>query len=156
MKMLNFNDISLTTQCFAKFSETESFEMVDSCVEEIICCPEIINNTANVYQICNNPNYRKKTICSCRGDTSNMFLLQKVTFKKDIIRVKCNCPIRSILWVISYVLQSFLKKLFGEKCIDDPAESPDSIITQLLILDNHDFKLTRASNVVASIDPHGN
>ena len=103
MKMLNFNGISFTTQWFAKFSETESFEMVDFCVKEIICCPEIINNTANVYQICNNPNYRKKTICSCRGDTSNMFLLQKVTFKKGIIRVKCSCPIRSILWVISYV-----------------------------------------------------
>ena len=53
-------------------------------------------------------------------------------------------------------LQSFLKKLFVEKCIDDPAESPDSIITQLLTLDNHDFKLTRARNVVALIDPHGN
>ena len=98
----------------------------------------------------------KKTICSCRGDTSNMFLVQKVTFKKGIIRVKFSCPIRSILWAISYVLQSLLKKLFEEKCIDDPAESPDLIITQLLILNNHDFKPMRASNVVASIDPHDN
>ena len=82
--------------------------------------------------------------------------IKKITFKKGIIRVKCSCPIRTILWAISYILQGLLKKLFGEKCIDDPAESPDLIITQLLILDNHDFKLTRASNIVVSIDPHVN
>ena len=155
MKMLNFNGISVTTQWIAKLSESEPFELVDSCVEEIICCPEIINKTVNAYQICNNPNYRKKTICSGRGDTNNMFLIKKVAFKKGIIRVKCSCPIRSIFWAISYILQSLLKKLFEEKFIDDPAESSDSIITQLLILDNHGFKLTRASNIVASIEPHG-
>ena len=43
LKIGNFNGICLITQRFTEFSESEPFEIVDSCVEEIICCPEIMN-----------------------------------------------------------------------------------------------------------------
>ena len=60
MKKRNFNGISLNTQRVTEFSESEPFEMMDSCVEVTICCLEIMDGSVNVYHICNNPNCRKK------------------------------------------------------------------------------------------------
>ena len=48
MKMRNFNGIPLNgiplpTERFIEFSESEPFEIVDSFVDQIICCLESIN-----------------------------------------------------------------------------------------------------------------
>ena len=53
------------------------------------------------------------------------------------------------------IFQSPLINLFGEKYIDNAVDSPDLILTQILMLDYHDFKLKHASNIVASVEPHG-
>ena len=100
----------------------------------------------------------QKTICSCREDTSDMpFLSKKVTLIKGISRVKCSCSIRNIPGqsVNVTILWSPLKKLFWEKCIGNAVDSSDSILTQILMLDYHDFKLTCTSNTVVSMEPHG-
>ena len=54
LKIRNFNGISLTTQQFTKFSESEPFEIVDSCVEEIICCPEMMNGSVIIQIVAKN------------------------------------------------------------------------------------------------------
>ena len=152
LKIRNFNGICLTTQRFTEFSESEAFEIVDSSVEEIICCPEIMNGSVNVYHICNNPNCRKKlfvpagaTLVTSRS-CQRRLLLQKASVQLNVV-----VQLEASDWqsVSVTIFPSLLKKLFGEKCIDDAVENPDSILTQLLMLDNHDFTLTRASN------PHG-
>ena len=158
LKIGNFNGICLITQRFTEFSESEPFEIMDSCVEEIICCPEIINGSVNVYHICNNPNYRIKlfvpaeatlvTCCSCQ----RRLLSKKASVGLNVVVQLETSDGQSVSVTI---FPSLLKKLFGEKCIDDAVENPDLIINQLYMLDNHDLKLTPASNIVASIDPHG-
>ena len=45
LKKRNFNVTSLATQQFTEFSESEPFEIVDSCNDKIVCCPEIINES---------------------------------------------------------------------------------------------------------------
>ena len=158
LKIGNFTGICLITQRFTEFSESEPFEIIDSCVEEIICCPEIMNGSVNVYHICNNPNCRKKlfvpaeatlvTCCSCK----RRLLSKKASVGLNVV-VQLEASDGQSVSVT--IFPSLLKKLFGEKCIDDAVENPDSIITQLHMLDNHDLKLTPASNTVTSIDPHG-
>ena len=158
LKICNFNGISLTTQQFTKFSESEPFEIVDSCVEEIICCPEMMNGSVNVYHICNNPNCRKKlfvpagvTLVICRS-CQRRFLLKKGLIKLNVVIQSEASDGQS---VSATIFPSLLKKLFGGKSVDNAVENPDSIVTQLLMLDNHDFKVMCTSNVVASIDPLG-
>ena len=51
IKMRSFKGIFLTTQQFIEFSDSEPFEIVDSCVEEIISCPEIMNGSYTVFAI---------------------------------------------------------------------------------------------------------
>ena len=158
LKIGNFNGICLITQRFTEFSESEPFEIIDSCVEEIICCPEIMNGSVNVYHICNNPNCRKKlfvpaeatlvTCCSCQ----RRLLLKKASVGLNVV-VQLEASDGQSVSVT--IFPSPLKKLFGEKCIDDAVKNPDSILTQFHMLDNHDLKLMPTSNIVASIDNHG-
>ena len=131
---------------------------MDSYVEEIICCPEMMNGSVNAYHICNNPNCRKKlfvpagaTLVTCRS-CQRRLLLKKASVKLNVVVQSEAYDGQSVSVTI---FPSLLKKLFGEKSIDAAVENPDSIVTQLLMLDNHDFKLMRTSNVVASIDPLG-
>ena len=79
--MCNYNDNSLTTQRFTKFSKSETFEIVDSCFEEITNCPEIMTGSVNVYDISNNPICRKKlfvpvgrTLVTCRSYQRKLLL----------------------------------------------------------------------------------
>ena len=117
-----------------------------------------MNGSVNVYHICNNPNCRKKlfvpaeatlvTCCSCQ----RRLLSKKASVGLNVV-VQLEASDGQSVSVT--IFPSLLKKLFGEKCIDDAVENPDSIITQLHMLDNHDLKLTPASNIVTSIDSHG-
>ena len=131
---------------------------MDSCVEEIIYCPEMMNGSVNVYHICNNPSCRKKlfvpaaaTLVTCRS-CQRRLLLRRASVKLNVVVQSEASDGQSVSVTI---FASLLKKLFGEKSIDDAVENPDSIVTQLLMLNNHDFKLMPPSNVVASIDPLG-
>ena len=81
LKKRNFNVTSLATQQFTEFSESEPFEIVDSCNEKIVYCPEIINESV-IYTTFAIIQILAKTICSSMGDTSNIPLLSRLTLKK--------------------------------------------------------------------------
>ena len=91
LKIRDFSGICFTNQQFTEFSESKPFEIVDSCVEVIICCPEIMNGSVNAYHICNNPNCRKKlfvptgaTLVTC-GSCQRKLLLKKISVKLNVV-----------------------------------------------------------------------
>ena len=83
MKVENFNGVSLRTTIY-QFLDSNFFKIIIiTYVEKVICCPEILKGSVNLYNICNN---LLILLCSRRNITCSLSGMLKRVISKKIYR----------------------------------------------------------------------
>ena len=158
VKLRHFQGPVLSTQRFTEIEDIESFDVKEILPSTIICCPNILNGSVNVFPMCNNPVCKKKLIAPAGAVLATCkSCSRKLLLKRAEIDINVSLQIENEKKEIinTTVFPPEIINLFGEEAISQAKENPDELLEKFLLLEHHDFVFTNfRSNIVSSIKKH--